>query len=371
MKPLLIALGLAIAGATASCNPFVSDAGLDPMTIDPQGGSIEVIREGEPISVTGRFALEAGDGIDTGPASARLHLEGDRFAQLAAGTRITLLGGSSMENEEGEVLLDTSEASTVSFDDVEVSTTGGMIRVEQDRGSGSAAVIDGAARVVAPGQVPEQLERLFEVSVVSGDVLDPRPYRIDDRDAWDRRHLPEVVELELQLQRYADALRAQTAEGPRSDYFSEAADGEDVSFIRSYLQSETPTTDLLIGFSIANVDRDPSIAASFREAFALREEGGQWGVVSSVMGVASKLLLADLERLGSDLLAAGEGRATGVSFGRPSEGGDGSSGRERGDGAGDEAGDGGPSTEACDNVVDCTLQNPSRPTPDADESGLP
>jgi hypothetical protein len=386
MKRALVALAFGAFGVTAGCNPFAPGGGLSPMTVEPQGGSIDVVRDGERIEVTGRFGVEPGDEIDTGGIGARLHLEGDRFAYLGTETTITLTDGSTLENDAGAVLMDTSDASTVVFDEVEASTTGGILRVERDRASASAAVIEGGAQVTAPGQEPEELGRLFEVSVVAGDVLDPRPYRIDDGDAWDRRYLADVVELELQLQRYADALRAQTAgQRPRSAYFSDLAEGEDVGFMRSYLESETPTTDLIIGFTIASVDRQPSLRASFRHAFLLREDGGQWGVVSTLLGVESRPLLADLERLGSDILAAGQGRATGVTFGPPSGGDGGSSGEagtragddgpsSGGPGSGSEDGDQGGNDESpaddCDNVVDCTLQVPL-PSPNATETGLP
>jgi hypothetical protein len=238
--------------------------------------------------------------------------------------------------------------------------------------------MEGEARVAAPGQEPEDLGYLFEVSVVAGEVLDPRPYRVDDDDAWDRRYLADVVALELQLQRFADAVSAQTNGGrPRLEYFSGIAEGEDVGFMRSYLRSATPTTDLIIGFSIASLDRETSLSASFRHAFSLREEGGQWGVVSSLLGVESERLLADLERLGSGILAAGGGRATGVSFGPPPEGEGGPSGGpdggapEDGSGSPDEGEDDETPEDGCDNVVDCALQIPQLPSPDAPETGLP
>ena len=378
MKRPLMTLLLGASAVMAGCNPFAPGEGLSPMTVEPQGGSIDVVREGERIVVTGRFAIEPGDAILTADSSARLHLEGDRFAYLSTGTDVALIDGSTLENRAGAVLLEASDGATIAFDEVEASTAGGILRVERDRASGSAAVMEGEARVAAPGQEPEDLGYLFEVSVVAGEVLDPRPYRVDDGDAWDRRYLADVVELELQLQRFADAVSAQTNGGrPRLEYFSGIAEGEDVGFMRSYLRSATPTTDLIIGFSIASLDREPSLSASFRHAFSLREEGGQWGVVSSLLGVESERLLADLERLGSGILAAGGGRATGVSFGPPPDGEGGPSGGpdgrapEDGSGSPDEGEDDETPEDGCDNVVDCTLQIPQLPSPDAPETGLP
>jgi hypothetical protein len=373
----LVALVLCASAGMVGCNPFAPGGGLSPMTVEPRGGAIEIVRDEERIVVTGRFALEPGDAIDTIDASARLHLEGDRFAYLSTGTDIVLVDGSTLETLAGAVLLNASDGSTIVFDEVQASTSGGILRVERDRASGSAAAVEGAARVTAPGQEPEDLRRLFEVSVVAGEVLDPRPYRVDDGDAWDRTYLAEVVALELQLQRFAAAVKAQTdGERPRADYFSDLAGGDDVAFMNPYLQSETPTTDMIIGFSVASVDRDPSLRASFQRAFSLREEGGQWGVVSTLMGVEADRLLADLERLGSGILAAGRGRATGVSFGPPADRGGGPSEepgagpREDGSPPPKEGEDGEPS-DGCDNVVDCTLEIPRLPSPNSPESGLP
>ena len=374
MKRPLVALVLSASAAIAGCNPFTPGEGLSPMTVEPRGGSIEVVRDGERVVVTGRFAVEPGDAIHTADATARLHLEGDRFAYLSTGTHVTLMNGSTLENRAGAVLLEASEGSAIVFDEAEASTTEGILRVERDRTSGTAAVMEGRAQVAAPGQAPEDLGRLFEVSVVAGEVLDPRPYRIDDGDAWDRRYLAEVVALELQLQRFADAVRAQTdGRRPRADYFSSLAEGNDVGFMRPYLEGGTPTTDLIIGFSIASVDRDRSLRTSFLHAFSFREEGGQWGVVSSLLGVDSHRLLADLEQLGSGILAAGRGPATGVSFGPPpgegeSSGEPGTKPRDGGSPPPDEGEDGQSPEDGCDNVVDCTLQLPS---PSAPETGLP
>ncbi|HZA19524.1 MAG TPA: hypothetical protein VE889_01620, partial [Actinomycetota bacterium] len=108
----------------AGCNPFAPGEGLSPMTVEPRGGSIEVVREGERIVVTGRFAVEPGDAILTDDASARLHLEGDRFAYLSTGTDVVLMDGSTLENRAGAVLLEASDGATIAFDEVEASTAG-------------------------------------------------------------------------------------------------------------------------------------------------------------------------------------------------------------------------------------------------------
>ena len=377
------AFGASLFVLVGACNPFAPDAGLSQMSVQPIRGPIVVMREGDRIEVTGRFAVEPGDVIHTRAASARLHLEGGRYAVLGPDSRVAIADGATIENLAGAVLAQASQEMTVVFDEVEATIGEGILRVERDSASARAAAIDGSPTLGAPGQQPLRLGRLFEVSVAAGEVLDPRPYGLDHDDAWDRRYLTQVVELDIQLQRYARALRAQTAGGrPAVSYLADQA-GDRVGFIRPYIERRTPTTDLVIGFTMATVDEARSLRESFVRAFSLRDRGGRWGVVAALMDVGPAPLLASLERLGSDVLAATEGGATGVTFEAPGGAGagegeartdEGPSGPSApGSGAdGDGGGDEEPPPDDCDNVVDCTLQSPPPlPTPDAPETGLP
>jgi hypothetical protein len=378
------AVGASLFCLVGACNPFAPDPGLSQMSVQPIGGSIVVLREGDRVEVTGRFAVEPADVIDTRAANARLHLEGGRYALLGPDTRVAVADGATLENLEGAVLAQASQEMTVVFDEVEATTREGILRVERDSASARAAAIDGRAVLGSPGQQPVRLGRLFEVSVAAGEVLDPRPYHLDHDDAWDRRYLTNVVELDLQLQRYARALSAQTAGSrPGASYFADLA-GSEVGFIRPHIERRTPTTDLVIGFTMATVDDARPLRDSFLRAFSLRDRGGQWGVIAALMDVGPTSLLASLERLGSDVLAATEGGATGVTFEAPGGrgAGDGETGSDEDDsvpgapGPGRSDGDGGggekPPPDDCDNVIDCTLQSPPPlPTPETPETGLP
>jgi hypothetical protein len=344
-------------GAISGCNPFAPEPHLTPMAVEPRGEPITVTRAGNRVMVTDRFDLEPGDVIETRDSFAALHLEGDRYVTLAPVTRVTLLDGKSLEETGGALVAEVSEQTTVVLEDVEATTKAGTLRIERDEASAAVSVLGGAAALRAPGQLPVEINRLFEASVAAGEVLEPRPYRVDEEDAWDRRYLGPVVELELQLQRYSLALEAQT-EGrrPPASFVSNLAGDEAVELFRRYLVRERPTSDLIVGLTIATLDDARSLEESLSKAFYLRDRGGGWGVVASLMGVEGEPLLASLERLGSNLLGAAEGGASGIRFGPP----DGADASGSGDAPGgrDREADHRPAVGGCDNLIDCTLQHP-------------
>ena len=387
----VVAATAALVGAlvAAGCNPF-SDAGAArSMTVAPDGsGSVFVRRAGEEIEVTGRFSLAASDVVRTTTPGARILLESDRTAWLADDSSVRITGGGSLEVLGGSVLAESRRHLTVSIDDVTATTSGGMMRVDRFSASAAVAGYAGEVAVAAPGQETVAIDPLFDASVTAGQVLDPRPYQVDLDDRWDRLHLGDVVELDEQLERYADAISGQLGGTSLSTSFFRNLEGRDAGqdMVR-YMDSRAfSAPDLLIGFSIADLDETTSKERALSRAFGLRRAGGQWGVVATIMGVRSGPLVAGLENLifaagamasvpgaGSDV-GAGSTAEGGGSPGRPARGSGGSSG---GDGAGGgnggsapgaeeppggsgDTGGGGddaspPPDDECENLIDCVV----------------
>jgi hypothetical protein len=374
-----------------ACNPFSDAAALRPMTVEPDGpGSVFVRRAGEEIEVTGRFSLAKGDVIRTSSAGARIILESDRSASVAKNSRVHVTGGGSLEVIGGSVLAEAGRHMTLAVDDVTATTSDGLLRV--DRYSASAGVAGYAGKVViaAPGQEKVTLDPLFDVSVAAGQVLEPRPYHVEMDDKWDRLYLSEVVELDEQLERYAGAMSGQLRRAQlRRSYFRTLGGGDAARAMTRYVDSPAYSApDLLIGFSIADLDEATPQRRSLDTAFDHRRDGGQWGVIATIMGVESGPLIAGLEDLifaagavasapgGTDTSSNGPASG-GTSNARPgrgsggSTGGGGSNGTDGGSGpesegpsdgsgdSGDTDGDGGesssPPEEDCDNLIDCVI----------------
>ena len=373
----------------AGCNPFSDAAAMRPMTLEPSGpGSVFVQRGDEEIKVTGRFSLADGDLVRTASPGARLALESDRFASVGQATKVRVMGGGSLEVVEGSVLAEAGRHMTVTIDDVTASTSDGIMRVDRYSASSGVASYSGIVAIAAPGQERVLLEPLFDVSIAAGQVVDPSPYRVDVDDEWDRLHLPDVVELDEQLRRYDGAIAGRWKRVDLdAPYFRALGDSRGAKAMAGYLGSPAySTSDLLIAYSIADSDTARQRDESLTTAFGLRRDGGQWGVVATIMDVRPGPLIAGLEDLifafgavaeAPDVsLSGGPARDTrdssapgggsggdtnaGGGDGKDSDSGDGSGDPSGGEGSsggdGDDASDADPPPEEdCANLIDCVL----------------
>ena len=371
----------------AGCNPFSDSGARRSMTVHPDGpGALFVRRAGEEIEVTGRFSLAAGDAVRTVAVGARIQLDSDRTASVASESRVRVTGGGSLEVLGGSVLADSPRHMTLAIDDVTATTSDGILRVDLFSASAGVAAYEGDVVVAAPGQERVTLDPLFDASVTAGEILAPKPYQVDVDDDWDRVHLADVVELDEQLDRYSAAISGQLGRIRLGESYFRGLEGKDAARLMSrYVASRAYSApDLLIGFFIADLDPHGPRAPSLEQAFDLRREGGQWGVIATIMGVGSGPLVAGLEDLilTTGALASAPGGAAGVSNGPgPASGGGpartgggtggttGNSGGGGDQGPGDTSGDSGgsggsddgadesgpPAEEDCDNLIDCVI----------------
>jgi hypothetical protein len=393
------ALAVAVLLVAAGCNPFSDATGRRSMTVEPDGpGSVFVRRSGDEIEITGRFSLAGGDIVRTASPGARILLASDRAASVATDSRVRITDGSSLEVLGGSVLAESPRHMTVAIDDVTATTSNGVLRVELFSASAGVAAYEGEVVIAAPGQERVTLGPLFDASVTAGEILSPKPYQVDVDDGWDRLHLADVVELDEQLDRYADAISGQLGRTRLPGSYFRGLEGRGAGqAMARYVESGVYSPpDLLIGFTIADLDESRARGRALLRAFDLREEGGQWGVIATIMGVRSGPLvagLADLIFVAGALAAAPEGTAgpsnagRGAGATRPGEaaggagsgrgGGEGGEGGEgNSEGGGDNAGSGSdgpsgdsggsgetdegggsspPAEEDCDNLIDCVI----------------
>jgi hypothetical protein len=386
-RPLVIAVIALIAGS--SCSLFDrGDETLSEMTLERRGpdGVVRVVHEGETFEVEDRRRVEPGDVISTsGGAQARLRLEGDREIWLATSTIVEVIDTDAVGDERGTVLADADDPTSVMFGDIEASTSRGVFRIDRMSASASAGVYAGTVDLDAPGEERERVHTYYQAAVAAGEIQSVAPYQIDGADEWDRLWLEDVVALDEELRQLADGFSSQIRGArPRLSYFQGFARGENVGVVESYLRRKP--ADLLIAFTIANTDRARPFGRSFARAFTLHDDGAAWGLAVAIMDVRSAGMVAALERLivGTGALAGGGdgdfgsiasgaddttgpgGGTDGDSSGPPSTDGDSDTSDPSGDGDG---GGGGGSTDGdgggdCENVIDCTLQDPPVPLPE-------
>jgi hypothetical protein len=307
---LLMPLLMASLTALVSCNPFAESSGLEPMTLNAEGGRLRVERDGDVLDVTGRFSLEPGDVIKTDGAAARLQLQGRRRAWIQEGSRVRIRDGQTLQNLSGSVLIRAQDETIVVFDDVTASSSQGTFRVDRASASSSAATYRGVTEVRAPGQRPVVVRRLFASSSAAGQVLDLVPYEVDPDDSWDRLELSKLIELEEELQAFSRALSVRLEDQTMARSYFAGLAGEQVPWMKPYVGGGRPTADLLIGFTIARLDPGRSLQSGFTHAFDLRDDEAPWGVVATVMGVDSESLIAQLESIVSKTGIATDGRGT-------------------------------------------------------------
>jgi len=315
MKKLTIFLAIALVAGLACSD---QDA-LEDMELKVVAGAATVLRDGESIRVDDTLGLKPGDVIETKQdAIVSFALEGgseERRGELQGGSTILIRSTSSVEAQEGNLLMHVSEPTTVMMDSVETRTADATFRIDRGFGSDRAGVYAGAIDLDAPGQSELRLSRLYQATLVAGDLPNQqRPYRLDERDVWDGRILEEVVSLEQELQLLARGLTPQLrGQRPGLAYFRALIGGGDVGFMRSYLQRKP--VDLLIGFTIARNDSQ-KLSAAFEESFRLFDQGARWGIAAKIMDVEPRPVVAQLERLilGTGVVAADGGGNDGADF---------------------------------------------------------
>lgn len=296
MQKLTLFLAVALVGGLACAD----DQALSDMELKVERGVVNVLRDGETIRVDGTLGLKPGDVVETKEGTlASFALEGgsdERRGQLQDSSRVLIRSTTSLEAQDGKLLVAAQEQTTVLADSVTASTAGGTFRIDRGFGTDRAAVYSGSIDLDAPGEPNLRLGELYQATMVAGDLpTQARPYRLDEKDPWDNSLLEEVVTLEQELEVLARGLGPQLrGQRPTLGYFSALVDGTKVRFMRSYLRRKP--VDLLIGFTIAR-NAPKKLKPAFVQGFRLFDQGARWGVAAKIMEVEPRPVVAQLERL--------------------------------------------------------------------------
>lgn len=308
MKKLIIPLAVVVLAAGA-CWSFGGEDELGNMEIRAQAGKVMIHRAGEVIEVgSDNVPLEPKDVVKTGGNGlAALKLEDNRSVKMQPNAQIVIDSTRSIESERGSVLVDAPVSTTVELDGAQALAAKGIFRIDQGFGTTRAASYSAALRLVSPGQSQLMVTPLHEATIAAGELPGARkPYQLDANDPWDQDQLQEVIELENELDLLSKGFSRQLGnDRPNIAYFSALSDGDKVSFMRPYLKRRP--VDLLIGFTVADNDRDRSLKASFRQAFHLYDQGATWGITATILEVAARPIVAQLEDviIGTGVVADG------------------------------------------------------------------
>lgn len=306
--------------AGTACWPFSGEDALAAMTLrKANDGRVEIVRGGDVITVgDSDEAVEPGDVVRTFEGGlAQVKLEGEREAWVggtnqavkgAAEGQMRIVDPMSVQSDTGTVMADAKESMEILFGDATATAEDALFRVDRRAGSGRAASYAGTVKLSAPGEPNITLQRLFEAPSSASDLRNPQPYSLDPEDPFDAQELRDVIELEARLAPRAAGFASQLGQQkPNLDFFRALADGTNVNAMRPFMRE--PAIDLLLGFTVAvNADK-MSFSDAVEQAFALRDDGGTWGVVAAILRSDPKLLLADLDAIfdASGVVADGSG----------------------------------------------------------------
>lgn len=297
MKKLAILLTLALLGATSAYVVATRSDAIPEMSVQRLDGPVTIVRNDERIPVQGTESIRPGDVIQTSDSGrARLRLTGSRLGWLLPQADLAITDESSVTILRGSVRAKSKENMSIIFDGITASTTAAHMRIDQGFGSARASSYFGNVHLAKVGQPRLTLKTLFEAPIAAGDLPGTsRPYRLDEDDEWDDEILQDEIALDYDLGLFGDGLASQLgASRPTVGYFSGLA-GKRVSFVRPYLKRNT--VDLLIGFSVAENAKGQGLKSAFKRAFNLRNDGGRWGIVASILRSPHDQLLADLESI--------------------------------------------------------------------------
>lgn len=309
IRTLSIALTAALIAAGSAYVVFSGSNAIGEMQLRAEAGKVIVLRDGEAIQVEKDTSIQPGDFVTTdSEGAAILRLEGERRVQIAGGSRIAVTSVSSIESDAGDVLAEAGDSMKVIFGGVTASASDADFRVDLGFGSARAASYSGSVQLSSPGEARLTINRLHEATIAGADLpTSARPLRYDGSDAWDLALIKDVIDLDEDLETYGESLESQLTRGsarPSLGYFNGLA-GRPVPFVAPYLNRGW--TDLLIGFAVAD-NTAGSLERSFKKAFDLRNQGGRWGVVASIMRAKPKPLLASVQSLFVASGAVGGGR---------------------------------------------------------------
>lgn len=290
---LVMALGLL--GGSACVGLAGGDDPLGEMSIEPLGGALQVLRDDELLEIADAADLRPGDLIETADGGARVRLEGQRNVWIGVDSRVLVVDTSTLEARTGSVLASAAEHTAVRVGGAVASSSNGVFRVDRRVATARAATYRGDMTLAAPGNPRTDVAALYQSSIVAGDIDPPKPYQVAMDDVWDGQWLEDVVALEDELERLSKGFSNQIKKTRVPVAHFRRLIDRPVGFMRPYVRAYAPA-DLFVAYAIAERASGPT-ARAFRDAFALHEDDGSWGVIAAIMEVEPKPLVAGLEKL--------------------------------------------------------------------------
>ena len=239
-----------------------------------------------PVAAGTSRQLRAGDQVDVSGGSAVVTLPAGGTLELRTGSSVRFQGGPRLE--AGDLLVESSRSAVHVASDMGAVTVAGASRLRRDLavevGTYRGVTTVAAARTVIVPALEE------DTVPAVGLVPEPSPLQLHATEPWDERFLGTAIDLTSQLDSQSSYVTANTPGGvPHTAAFYRRALpelGTTPVFTDALLASATPGVaggvpppgDALVAAAIALSGRG-SFSDRWRSVFALRQQGGQWGIV--------------------------------------------------------------------------------------------
>ena len=269
-------------------------------------GRVEVARAGgafEPVDES--RSISVGDRVRVIEGTAVLRA-GEGEVELRPGSELELRSPADGNGVEpaltaGKALVSADEGSTrILAGTDEVVVTGGVARVERDRGA-LVAAYRGTATVTAGGRTLT-VPALRQASVsATGELADkPVPLVYAAGEPWDQRFLAAFIDLGNQLVARSNGFTAQLrpGEGQTPGFYRvlfPALDKEP-AFTDTSLNLSRPPGENLVGVAITVQGTKGSFDERLRSVFGFRDEGAEWGLVAAEQEVARAPLVSGVDQ---------------------------------------------------------------------------
>lgn len=264
-----LALVAAVGATLSACSHLTAPSGA---SVRPFG---EVTVNGQAMKAGQSVRVRTDDLVNVRSGSAQVALPGGARLEMRTGSVVRFSGAPMLIG--GDLLAQSGSLPLKVETSLAEVTVQGVARLRRDQaitvGSYTGHVLVGAGRTV-------MLPALTEDTIPSVSVVpNPVPLRLDGTDSWDQRLLGAAIEITDELDSQSRYMNANVP----------AAQASSVAFYSSGLSAlsgatavlhdtNAPVGDGLTAAAIA-LAGPGDFTARWREVFALRAAGAQWGIV--------------------------------------------------------------------------------------------
>jgi hypothetical protein len=243
--------------------------------------------------------LGSGDRVRVASGSAVLELDDGATAELRRGSQVAIgaVTAADLRLEGGDLLLEV-EKSQVEVDGGSAGITAGAGAFKLRR---STSLVAGSYRggLLLTGAGASLTVPAFREAAVAGTGTlpqDPRALQIDEDDAWDRKILGEVLDLDRRLLAFGRGFEAQLDEGAATDpsLYESLLPGLAPSPLSADLLAGRSAGENLLGLVIVDLSDGP-FETVFEEVFDFRALGARWGLVAADQELRSRRVVSSVE----------------------------------------------------------------------------